>query len=303
MSRIGIIITSYNNRFYLKNCVESIFDKISNNNFNIVIVDNASEEYGVKKILSLLKKERTIQIIENERNIGYSKALNSGLSLIKSDFKDIKYILILNQDTKLLNNILDKSIKVMKERENVGICGPRLFNPDGTIQTSFFNFPSGYQKLAESIGLDKLSVFFRKVRILRSLSTFLPSFVRTHLKNFANLRNPIEVSWIRGASLIVRKEVFVDILGFDENFEMYAEDMDFCQRARAKGWKIYYIPDAHVLHYGGIKPPKRSKRLANIYYDSLAFYYKKHFKGIKRNLLEFLNHIERIIKVKLFKHS
>ena len=297
MCRVGIIIPSYNNSFYLENCVESIFDKIGSKDFRIIIVDNASTEHNLKRLLSVFKKEKTIHIIENDRNLGYGRAVNLGISLIKNKYNSLEYILILNQDTRLLNNIFEKSIKIMQEREKVGICGPRLFNPDGTIQNSFYNFHTVCKRLAQLVGLKNLSGFFMSERVHRFFNAFLPFFAKTYLKNFENLEKPIEVPWINGACFMVRKQVFDDISGFDGNYKMYAEDMDFCLNAREKGWKIYYIPQAHVIHYGGSKPSKRSKELANIYYDSLSYYYKKNFNGLEQKLMLLLNDIERRIKL------
>jgi len=295
MVEIGIIVPSYNNSNYLEKCIKSIFSKINSENFKIMIVDNASQDEKVKELLANLEKNNKIFVLKNLENLGFGRAINLGMNHLHTKCKDIKYIIVLNQDTQILNDIFREIITFMENQKDIGICGPRLFNHDGTIQNSFYTFPSISKKTFQLLGLKRLSSIFIKCGIFNKL---LPSFASSYLKNFSDIYNPIEVPWITGACMIIKKRVFEDIGGFDENYKMYSEEMDFCLRARKNGWKIYYVPQAEVLHYMGWKSSKYSREMVNIFYDSLAYFYKKYYHGLGRNVLLFLNEVERRRKLK-----
>jgi GT2 family glycosyltransferase len=293
MPEIAVIIPSYNGTDYLKNCLESILEKVRQINFLIVIVDDASTDDRVKELLTLLQKEKYIQVIQNDTNLGFSKSVNKGISFAISQYNAAKYLIILNQDVSLVNDIIEKAIHCMEETNQAGIYGPRLFNSDGSIQNSFYAFPTVGKKLAQLLGLTKLGKFLIKSKPSRFKSTFFPAFAKTYLKNHEALLKPIEVPWLCGACLIIPKELFADIEGFDENFRMYGEDMDFCLRVREKGWKIYCIPDCHLIHYGNKKLTRNSPAMLNSYYDSMEYYFKKHYVGLEQKILVLCNRIER----------
>ncbi len=293
MPEVAFIIPSYNGGDYLVNCIKSVRKKVRQIKFLFVIVDDASTDNRVKEVLPLLQKEESIQVIRNDLNLGFAKSVNRGISFVINRCHTVKYVIILNQDVLFVNDIVARAIHYMNETKQAGICGPRLFNPDGSIQNSFYAFPSVGKKLAQLFGLKKLGKLLAKSKPSWFEIDFIPAFARTYLKNYEDLLKPIEVPWLCGACLILPREIFAVVEGFDENFRMYGEDMDFCLRARQKGWKVYYIPDCHLIHFGSGKPSGDSPGRLGLYHASLQYYYNKHYSGLKQKILLLFDRIEK----------
>jgi len=297
MARLGIIIPSYNDSSRLESGIRSILQLIKYADFQIVIVDNASEKQSVKDYLQKLNGDKNIHVIRNDKNLGYAKAVNQGISFLRSNGNP-QFVIVMNQDIQILTDNLEEILGIMEKEDRWGICGPRLFNADGTIQNSGYAFPSIHKKIAQFFGLQKLGFTVLKF-FPRSIPALIPRFASSFLMNYADVNDPIEIPWLQGAFLIIKGAVFEDTMGFDENFRFYAEDMDFCKRAKDKGWKSYCFPELHVLHSGGYKPEERSRELTEIYFESLLYYYTKHFRGIRQKIMLFLNAIERGMKMRL----
>lgn len=301
MARIGIIITSYNDTHHLKISTYSILKTLKKVDFQIIIVDNGSKKQSMKIFLEKLRGERNIHIILNDNNLGYAKAVNQGISFLQAN-GTFGYVVVMNQDVQILTNNLEDILKMMDKKPQWGISGPRLFNADGTIQSSAYAFPSIFKKITQLLGFQKFG-FYRSKFYPRSIAPLIPSFASNFLVNYAAIKDPIESSWLQGAFLIIKKTVFDDIKGFDEKFQFYAEDMDLCKRAKDKGWDSYYVPQMHVLHYGGLKPKDRSRELTQLYFESLEYYYVKNFRGIRLKIMLFLNSIERWMEMRQLKNK
>jgi GT2 family glycosyltransferase len=293
MYETAIVIPSYNQSEYLLDCIESIIKKVKKGSFLIVIVDDASNDAKVDELLEQMQKEQHIHVIRNECNLGFSKSVNRGILFAISTSQTIKYFVVLNQDVRLVNDVVGDAIDFMRDKTKIGICGPRLFNADRTIQNSFYSYPSIIKKLAQLMKLKKLGSWFWSAKHLHSWSCIIPDFARIYLKNMDHLQHPIEVPWLCGACLIIKKELFDSIEGFDDNFRMYAEDMDFCRRAREKGWGTYYLPGCHLIHYGKGKPTRDLREILIVYHDSMEYYYRKHHRGWEQRILLILNRIEQ----------
>jgi len=208
-----------------------------------------------------------------------------------------QFVIVMNQDIQILTKNLEEVFIVMEKDDRWGICGPRMFNKDGTIQNSAYAFPSIHKKVGQLFGLQKFR--FTLLKLFRRFTpALIPRFASIFLVNYTDIKGPIEIPWLQGAFLIAKRAVFEDTMGFDEKFHFYAEDMDFCKRAKDKGWKSYYFPELHILHSGGDKPEDRTRELTEIYSESLAYYYKKHFRGIRQKIMVFLNSIEHRMKIK-----
>lgn len=227
MKDLSIIIINYKSGNLTKHCVKSILNSGISLNFEIVIVDNASKDDSIE----LLKSEfPDIRIIENKINKGFAFGVNTGLKNT-----DSRYVFILNPDITVIDDTIIKLYNFMEKHPECGIASPQLLNPNGSVQNSCFRF------------ITPLIVLYRR--------TFLGSFYfgKKALYNFLmkdfdhnSVRN---VAWVLGSSLFIRKEATKKVGLMDERFFMYLEDVDWCRRFHLAGYKVYYFPDAKMVHY------------------------------------------------------
>jgi N-acetylglucosaminyl-diphospho-decaprenol L-rhamnosyltransferase len=172
-----------------------------------------------------------VRLIASEENLGYSRGNNLGLEASRG-----RYALVLNPDTEVAAGALRALVDYAEAHPQVGILGPRLVNPDGSPQSSRRRFPT------------LLTAFFE--------STWLQGHAPRRLLDRYYARDlpddaPAEVDWVTGACLLVRRAVYEQVGGFDEGFFMYSEELDFCRRAQAAGWRVAYVPGAVVTHFEG----------------------------------------------------
>lgn len=253
---LSIIIVNYNSIDYLTQSLASIFSSLVDFDYEIIVVDNNSNDGSAQFI-----KEHfpNVFLIPLNENLGFGRANNLAFTFAKG-----KYILLLNPDTILQENTLQTIYDYMEQNPNVGICGCKILNPDGTLQLACRRgFPTPWVAFTKLFGLQGL---FPKSKIFgRYNQTF---------------RNPNEsyfVDAISGSFMFVRKEVVQQINGFDEDFFMYGEDLDFCYRATLLGWNITYVHTTSIIHHKG-----RSTRRSQIdevekFYEAMQIFAKKHF--------------------------
>jgi N-acetylglucosaminyl-diphospho-decaprenol L-rhamnosyltransferase len=256
---ISIIIVSWNTVALLKECLSSVLKSLQNiEKGELIVVDNNSSDNSV----FLLEQEfPQARLIKNDSNLGFSKANNQGIVACKG-----RYLLLLNSDTIVNDNLLPNLIEFMDEHPDAGACGVRLIRPDGTTQPfGFGNDPTlGY--LIE--------------RVLTSYILHKP------LHNWSPDK-VIESDWVSGACLMLRSEVIHHTGPLDENIFMYFEDNDLCLRIRKAGWKVYYNPHISVMHLGGQSLIKNTE--ARTYYNkSLLYFYKKHYGIVQHLILKIL---------------
>ncbi len=263
---ISIVIVTWNSQEFIRNCLDSIYllpDKVR---YEIVVIDNGSSDETTKIVREFYPE---VNLIENRRNLGYAKANNQGIKKAKG-----KYILLLNPDTEVSVNSLALMYEFMEKNPQVGALGPKLLNPDRTIQPSCREFPTFITLIWEFSGLSRV---FSKSKIFGSWRMGYFAFDR-----------PIEVDQPMGSCLMIRRETLKDIGLFDENFSMFFNDVDLCFRIKRAGWKIYFYPDVQVIHNRGASTRKAKRRM--IWLSHLAFYkfFKKHKPGPTNRLLLYL---------------
>lgn len=230
------------------------------------MVDNGSIDQTTKIIEELYPQ---VNLIQNKKNLGYAKANNQGIEEAKGE-----YILLLNPDTQVLEDALSLMYEFMEENPKIGALGPKLLNPNKTIQSSCREFPTFSTLIWEFTGLSRL---FPKSRV----------FGRWRMGYF-DFDEPREVEQPMGSCLMFRRETLEDVGVFDENFVMFFNDVDLCFRIKKKGWKIYFYPEAKVIHHKGASTRKAKAKM--IWLSHLAFYkfFKKHKTGLANRLLLFL---------------
>lgn len=253
--KIDLIIISYNSKDLTLKCIETakfstlhtIFD------LNVIVVDNKSND-GSIEVLSELEG---IHLITNEKNLGYAKAVNIGMAASNSEFA-----IISNADVEYLVGSIEKIINFLQKNPNAAACGPQQVFPSGKWQRSFGLAPGVFSAIISIITIPPIS---------------------DHLRSFLFKRNiwlsfPRQVSYIDGAVLCVRREHFHRIGGFDEDFFFYTEEVDFCYRLRAAGFKIYHLPTSRVIHHRGVSYKIREFTLQNLemLVSSRLLFCKKH---------------------------
>lgn len=238
----SIIIVNYNTFELTKNCIQAIFKNFAQEKFEIILVDNNSSDQSVEKLQDIFGVK--IKIIANKDNLGFGKANNQGAKSAKG-----KYLFFLNSDTMVTTNILELIKKEFEQNKELGIICPKLVLEDGQEQDY------AYGKFPKIINLVSNKFFNSKFEILNS---------------------KLFVDWVSGAAMIVRKDIFDKVDGFDENIFMYFEDIDLCKRIKDLGYKIIYFLDTSIIHFGG-KSFEYFTKQKNIYYKSQNYFYKKHY--------------------------
>jgi len=259
--KLAIVIVSYNVGNYLKNCLDSVKKTAQNLDPEIIVVDNNSTDNS----LQILAREfPEVKVIANSRNYGFAKGANLGMKKTQAEF-----ILLLNPDTLVSECAITSMLEYMQSRPEIGILGPQLLDPDGSLQHSCRSFPSW-------------SVYFSNRQSL--LNRFFPSnrWSNQYLLKQIDHSKIQEVDWITGCCLLLRKKMLEEIDYLDEDFFMYIEDVDIAKRAKAKNWKVVYFPSAKLVHFKSKSVLQNRLRMVVEHHRSMYRYYSKYFP---RNLL------------------
>jgi hypothetical protein len=234
---VSIIVVAWNVRQLLYDCLKSVFEQTQGIEFEVVYVDNASEDSSVEMVR---KEFPLVIIIENDENRGFIRASNQGIKVAKG-----RYILLLNSDTVILENAIAKTVKFADENPKAALVGCKVFYPGGTLQRNCFMYPSILNMLLAATYLNKL---FPKNRF----------FGRERMGwwDFDDVR---EIETNSGCYSLVRKEAIDQVGVMDERYFVYGDDPDWCFRFRKAGWKIMYTPEPRIIHYHG-KTTKHMKR-------------------------------------------
>lgn len=249
---ISIVIVSYNTKKLLLQCLNSIYRNSTKFNFEVIVIDNNSSDGSQD---SVRREFPQVTLIENKANVGFAKANNQGIAISKG-----RYFLLLNPDTEVLPHSIDLIVEFMDKDSRAAVVGPKLLNTNRTIQESHHRFPSSNQEFMENTFLDNLLYPFIKRRESKSSWVYNGAF---------------EVDWVTGACLAIRREVVDEIGVFDGNFFLYYEEVDFCYRAKQRGWKVFFLPESEVIHYRGQSTKKNLSASLSEAYKSKYYFLKK----------------------------
>ncbi len=249
--QLSIILLNYNKSHLTINCLESLYNQywneFENDIFETIVVDNASEKKELQVLLEKIKmnKYKSLKLIKNNENLGFSKGCNLGAEKAIG-----KYLFFLNNDTIVRDKGIVGMIECMEKDTDVSILGGQLRNVDGEKQASTGKFYTLFNTFLLLIGMQKIGILDKSPKKIA------------------------EVDWVKGALLMVRKDLFGKLLGFDEKIFMYIEDMEFCYRAKKLGFKTYFYPDIAVMHQDQ-GSSNRTFAIVQIY-KGLLYFYKKH---------------------------
>ncbi|MBM9520177.1 glycosyltransferase family 2 protein [Desulforhopalus vacuolatus] len=227
--KVSVIIVSYNTREILARCLQDLFDKSGEEEMEVFVVDNDSADDSAEMVA---KKFPQIHLIVNRENCGFAAANNQAWERAGGEF-----ILLLNPDAYIRQNAVRNVRKFLESHSDCGLCGGRLVNLDGDLDPSARRFPNAWYKLLTVSGI----------------SARLPGSTFFNRCNFGGFPHdhPIEVDWVPGTFTMYRRQLLEKIGFFDERFYIYYEETDLCLRAKRASWKVFFTPDAEVLHIGG----------------------------------------------------
>ncbi|MCQ6564938.1 glycosyltransferase family 2 protein [Bacillus mycoides] len=282
MEIISFIIVNYNTKNITEDCVNSINKNKSLKHFNyeIIIVDNDSND-GSREYFKEQTFANTI-IIENDSNAGFGKANNIGVRFSKG-----KYIVLLNSDTLVGETNFELLIDTMRNNENIGVLSTKILNRDKSIQSLGFNFPSLMNEV-------KLNLLFWNFNFIKKL----------RFKNYNN-KGLFKVDWVSGSFMILKKEDYSSIGGFDERIFMYAEDLDLCYRLCEKNKYSYVLDDTSIYHLHGESGSKKNLSVRNLLKRRENYHYviKKHkmFNPIKLLIMKLTYFLNALVVVMIKK--
>jgi len=252
---LSILIVTHDSAAFLDRCLDSVDRHLVGLASEVCVIDNASGDHSGE----LAAGRHGVRLVANPVNRGFAAAVNQGLAATTG-----RYVLWLNPDAALVDDGLPALVEYMDAHPSVGIVGPRILDPDGSLQRSARAFPSYDWAVGHRHSL---------------VTRLFPNnpYSRRYLLGDLDPSAPRAVDWVSGAALLHRRALVDRIGGLDETFFMYCEDVDFCLRARRAGWTTAYHPALVVEHEVAGSTRARSRAMLFERHRSLWRYYKKHF--------------------------
>jgi len=255
---LSVVIVNWNTCSYLRQCLESLSEeRHGGTQIEVIVVDNASTDGSAQMVR---QEFPWVRLVANSGNAGYAKGNNQGISLAEG-----RYVLLLNPDTVVPKGALGKLTAWMDSHPDVGAVGVRLLNPDGSVQPSCRSFPEPAYLLYESLGLTLLFPHSRRFGAYR-------------MTWFGHDRE-MDVDQPMGSALAIRREAVEDVGLLDEQFPIFFNEVDWCYRARQKGWRIVFTPDVEIVHYGGRSTSQVRLSAIMESHRSLVRFYQKHYRS------------------------
>lgn len=255
---LSVCIVNWNTREFLRECLRSLARyPLSWGETETTVVDNASAD-GSREMVEAEFPE--VELIANDCNRGYAAANNQALRVATG-----KYALLLNPDTVMMADTLDVLIECAENHPEAGAIGCKLLNPDGSHQLSCRSFPTPAALLFDAL---KMS------RILPRNP--IASQYRMSYWNYDTFR---EVDQPAGSALLLKREALDQVGLMDERFDIFFNDVDLCYRLKQAGWKIYFCPQARLIHHLGASTSQVKKKMILKSGEAMARFYRKHYQG------------------------
>lgn len=253
--QVSVIIASRNRREMLAVCLESLYSTICETPFEVVVVDDASTD-GTAELLA--ERFPAVQVIRRETPASWTVTNNQGVAQSRGSL-----LLLLNDDTKLLEGTVDRAVAFLREHPQAGVVTPVILNVDGSIQPTVRHFPSLGQALAQSLDLHRL-LPGNKVTGRYYGAEF--DYSRTQ---------PAES--VGSTCYLMRRKCYEAIGGFDESFPPNFSDLEMNWRVREAGWEIWVLAEAQVIHYGGATLGLLNLRQIGEFHRGMLRMYRKHY--------------------------
>jgi GT2 family glycosyltransferase len=224
MPRVSAVVVSFNSRSHLERCLDSVLDSVA----DAIVVDSGSTDGSAELVRN---RYPSVRVLEIENN-GFGAAMNAGVEESRGD-----YLLLLNADTWASNGAVEALVRCLESGSRNAVVGPRLVNPDGSLQRSVRGFPTPWRLVTE--------YFF--LRWFAPRSRALNAFYGAGFDHSSQR----DAEFLVGAVLLVRRTAFEEAGGFDTGFFMFNEEVDLSYRLVQTGWRIVFCPDAEFTHVGG----------------------------------------------------
>jgi len=283
---ISVILVSYNTAKMSIESLDSLFNSVGDFELEVFVIDNASKDNSVELISTQFPN---VTLIENKENVGFGRANNQALSLIKGD-----YILLLNTDAFVATDTLQKSLNYMQSNPRCGVLGARLLSQNGEQQPSCRYFPTPFNLFVDRVGL---SYLLPKIKLVDDV-------------NF-NAELTQSCDWVPGCYYMVRKQVVNDVGLFDPLYFLYSEEVDHCFAVKKAGWEVVYLADINVIHIGGESAKSVgtismvSRQVPQLQIESELLYFRKNHGVLGMlshillsNLTDILQTLKDIIRLK-----
>ncbi len=253
---LSIVIVNFNTVQFVTRCLDFIRKNPPEKKYEIFIVDNNSKDDSVAFIA---KHYPEVTLIKNRTNFGYSYANNQAIVRSRG-----RYILVLNPDTIVTQGALNEMINFMDTHPDAGVGGAKMLNLNGSIQYSCRRFPTIF------------FVFFGRQSVILK---FLPQnkISERYLMMEEDYTKNLEVDWVFGASMILRRKALEEVGIFDEDYFIFVEDTDLCYRMKKKGWKVYFIADAVIFHHLGVTRTRYWKTTLLNHNLGMFKFFRKHY--------------------------
>lgn len=275
---VSFIIVNYNTKELTKKAIDSIYKFSKNLEFEIILIDNDSEDGSVAHIKKSFPK---VKIIENDQNVGFGSANNQGMKQAKGEF-----IFLFNSDAYLIDDSTQNIINKAREIKSLGAIAPLILNEDRSIQQSGGFFPS-------------LTKIFWWMTFLDDLpfGLILNPYHIDHDRFYQEER---ELDWITGAAMIIPKAVYNKVGGFDENIFMYGEDIDLSYKIKKSGLNILFSPVSRLVHLGQGSSKKISKNAILGEYKGILYFYQKYYSQMALQMVTILLKMGALLRIIAF---
>ncbi|MBC7225671.1 MAG: glycosyltransferase family 2 protein [Thermoflexales bacterium] len=255
MPDLSVLIVNWNVRDLLRRCLHSVLASQPACSLEVIVVDNGSTDGSAEMVRAEFPQ---VHLIANADNRGFTAANNQGLAVARG-----RYVLLLNPDTEVVGDALERMVAFADAHPDVGVVGPQLLNPDGTVQSSRRRFPTLTTALFESTWLQP----------------YAPRRLLTHYYILDRPDDEIQdVDWVTGAALMARREAVEQVGPLDEGFFMYSEELDWCRRFREAGWRVVYLPTARVIHHEG-KSSEQVLPARHVHFQTSKIRYFRKYHG------------------------
>jgi GT2 family glycosyltransferase len=251
---ISVVIVAWNARRYLELCLDSLVKAPPRRSMEIVVVDNASTDGSVEMVEG---KFPSVKLIKSSENLGFAKGNNVAIRQCQG-----RYIALVNPDVIVFPGCLDALADFLDRNPKVGNVGPKVLNPDMSMQSTCRRFPTLWNNLCMATGL---SARFKNSRFLAGEHMFYFPHDRT-----------LAVDVLVGCFSMIRREAFDDVGLLDEGLFMYGDDVDWCRRARNAGWEVVFHPGGRAIHDRGKITAPYPVRFAVAQQRSVLYYWSKH---------------------------
>ena len=265
---LSVVIVNYNVKYFLEQCLISVFRAAKDISCEVIVVDNHSSDNSAELVEQKFPK---VTLIRNSSNLGFAKANNQALKQTNS-----RFVLLLNPDTLIEEDTLQKCLNYMDDNPSIGALGVKMIDGSGQfLPESKRGFPSPWAAFCKFSGISSL---FPRSKI----------FNKYHLGNLPQ-DEVAEIDILCGAFMFIRKKCLDEVGLLDEDFFMYGEDIDLSHRIQKAGHKIVYFPETSIIHYKGESTRKSSLNYVRSFYGAMAIFAQKHFsKGSKNRFLGLL---------------